>query len=236
VAFLLQYFFIFDYAAHETDFRWIVRAFDDTVPNVDLLAPMLADLEADFDPLTDFVLRGNCIVQGEPHFQGASVTLLSRFAFEQLSNFTYAQWAARNCTLNSRLCYDDIQFGWILEQIGIPIGPLQNTAFLGYSVTKDGAAAMETGNFSALPRCPERLNQNGCRRYFAPVCEIVFHREGTNRLRWRTFSDHRRVLKNLWNAPPQVQFHVGEYLLSYQASMCWKESVDRPRNQRFVHP
>jgi hypothetical protein len=236
--FLVDYFFIFDYAAHETDFRWILRAFDDMIPNMDLLLPLVRHLDLQYDPLTQFVVRGNCIAKRHGAYpQGGVGTILSHFACQQLS--ARATEAIRGYINNSFPeiaddLYDDSYFGFFLKSLGIDIAETQSTAFLGRRFEGAGAIAMETGVFTGLPLCPEKIDQWGCRRFLSPVRDIVFHHEGAQTPRSRNFTDHYRIMRNLWTAPENIQFHMGEYNLMVIPQMC-QNPAPQTSGPRFLH-
>jgi hypothetical protein len=233
VDFLVKYFFIFDYAAHETDFRWIVRAFDDMVPNLELLYPLMVELDKQYNPLKEVVVRGNCIVNGPVYLQGGAGTILSRAAFEMLAG--HMEETLDHYQEIQRDNYDDIIFGWLLERLDIPLVTTQSTAFLGYEFEGSGKYAMRTGNFSVLPECPERLDQEGCRRYVAPVRNIVFHHGGTPGKRNLHFNEHLEQFKNLWSAPLDVQYYIGQHSFGWIPHMCRGTPSENP-SAPFVHP
>jgi hypothetical protein len=203
------------------------------IPNINLIFPLMIELEKQYDPLTDFVVRGNCIVHGLSYPQGGVGTIISRFAFKTMSDKMEAMLPI--LPLGTLSGYDDMLFGAMIKKLNISVAETQSTAFLGYRFDGPGEPAMRTGNFSGLPPCPVRLDQEGCRRYFAPVRDIVFHHDGTDGPRSLDFEEELEMMRNLWNAPPDVQWYVAEFHEGYIPRMC-RRTPPAPGKGRFVKP
>jgi hypothetical protein len=194
-----KHYFIFNYVLGNTNARWIFRSFDDIVINWPLVESFIRVLEEKYDPLTDVVLRGDCVVNGPTYFQGGSGVLLSRAAVEKVASMgSLAIW---NVT---KWHEDDYRFGVVLAALRIDIGRAATPEFVGYPWSDTERELVLGRNFSQLPACPDvaELQIAGCKRFVAPVREIVFYHHS-----WLSIAEQRAIATELWSAPDWVHFY-----------------------------
>jgi hypothetical protein len=189
-------FFIFHYALENTTARWIYRAFDDIMVNWRLLGDYLRALESKYDPRRDVVIRGDCIVNGPAYSQGGSGMLLSRRAVEEFAPMgNYTIWeVGRTCD------HDDKKFGALMYHLGINAGAHASSAFVGYNFRDEWR--FSEGNWTGLPLCPNvtTLSQDGCKKFVAPLSQIVFFHMSPFSL------TSVRKAQMIWRAPQWVRF------------------------------
>jgi hypothetical protein len=201
-------FFVWNYVLEHTDARWIFCGFDDIYINFDLLLPYMLALERRWNPLEDIVIRGDCIVNGPIYLQGGAGSVFSRAAVRQLAPLgNYTVWGIWQE-------HDDQRLGRTIDQANIDIVYTSSSAFWSCDWGDEKFRGLETGNYSDLDvqnPCPKisELDRNGCRKYLAPINQVVFfHTKYTN------FDQRMQMTKNVWNAPPWLFFYHYEGWLS----------------------
>jgi hypothetical protein len=133
-------FYAFEYALRETNARWIGRFFSDIMINFDVLVPYMRELDRRYDPLTDVVLRGDCIVSGFPFLQGGAGYIVSRRALEVLVPYAnYSIWAFWED-------HDDKRLGHVMWDSGIRASECGSSAFTGMPLPEADWARVEQGN------------------------------------------------------------------------------------------
>jgi hypothetical protein len=197
-------FYALDYALRETNARWIVRMFTDTVINFDLLVPFMQALDRKFNPLRQAVLRGDCIVCGFPFLQGGAGVIFSRYALEVL--VPYAHYGIWDFWEEQ----DDRRLGHVMWDIGMRAAPMGSSAFTGISIIEEDWRRIESGNWSGMPVCPSEAAQakDGCPRFVAPVSQIVFQ-HASPLMKWESsLAKVVERLKNLWAQPDVALWRV----------------------------
>jgi hypothetical protein len=193
-------FYAFEYALRETNARWIGRLFSDTVINFDRLLPYMRELDRRYDPLTDVVLRGDCVAPGFPYLQGGSGYILSRRALEVLVPYArYSIWGFWED-------HDDQRLGHVMGRLRIHAYPCGSSAFIGIRVRDEDWERITQGNWAGMITCPMQMVMGKpCPRFVAPVSQIVFHHAGRVP-EWDTigYRGMMALLRNLWAQP-----HVG---------------------------
>lgn len=225
---LVQDFFIFRYAALETDFKWILRASDRMLFNIDLLLPLMKELEQQYNPLTEFVVRGNCIVKGPAFLEDHVGVLFSRFAFQKLFNRAEETLRGFEKLQDRRRC--DMRLAWLLEELAFDVGNAQSTAFIGADFSDEEIGFINGDSLFELPDCPPILNQEGCRHYIAPIKDIVFFHTASR----MTFSKQKQLFQAIGQLSPEVHFYMGEFHIAFIPKLC-RKSPESLTDKRFVH-
>jgi hypothetical protein len=175
------------------------------------------ELSQKFDPLHEVIVRGDCIINGPVYPQGGSGVVLSRQAVEQLAPFgNYSIWGFwEGCP--------DMRLGRLMNKIFHGTAWYTSTAFLGSSLDGSDFSRIYRGNFSGLPHCPDptTFSQIGCRRFLAPLQQVVFFHIGPlfhNGPGW--LKQRLAIAHNLWSAQPEVSFWPSG---RHSKRFCWRE-------------
>jgi hypothetical protein len=219
-------FWAFNYTLYETDVMWLFRGDDDVLINFDLLPAYIREMERTHDPLTEFVIRGDCMYHGPTYPQGGAGVLFSRHAIERLIPMShYSIWGFWEDCPDQRL-------GRVLEAMGIDAGICSSSAFLGTCLDLRDLARLREGNFSGLSQCPEPVpDQRECRGFVAPMRQNIFFHIGPVGDYERMPVEGRMALaRKLWGAPEQAALHqIGRY----DKRICW---IRAPITTTFVLP
>jgi hypothetical protein len=166
-------FYAFNYTLHETDALWLFRSDDDILINFELLPRYIREMERMHDPLTEFVMRGDCIRNGATYPQGGAGVLFSRHAIERLIPMShYSVWSTSADDPDQRL-------GRVVEAMGIDPGICSSSAFLGQPLDLPDLERVRSGNFAGLSQCPERVRTfSRCRGFVTPITQYVFFHIG----------------------------------------------------------
>jgi hypothetical protein len=118
-------FFSLSYFLHERKEPWYYRGTDDTFVNLPRLPEFLAELNREFNPIREVVLRGDCIYhRGVLFLQGGAGFLCSRAAARVISNVSryLEMWTG----------YEDLTMGPFLDSVGIGTRNCCSPAFMGH--------------------------------------------------------------------------------------------------------
>jgi hypothetical protein len=204
-----KFFFALDFFLSTTSARWMWRGTDDVVINVPRLVPLIAALEERYNPLREFVAKGNCMTgtsygQEIPFLQGGAGYLLSRFACHQLLPWAkYVQLTG--------VKEEDAHFGDFLRTEMNVSGPdMTSSAFLGYTIHPPGQRALIKKNFTVLGVCgdPNDGYQGwaGCGKFRAPLSNIVFFHQ---HLQFSKYSV--KLAKAVFGAPDWVWWWMTDF-------------------------
>jgi hypothetical protein len=197
---LAKYFFVFSYVSSETHARWIYRGADDSFINFNLLPGYLDHMNRNFDPESDFVIRGHCVRRSRIFYhQGGSGILYSRRAVTMLS-------ALGEETLRGQTMWEDAQLGWKLGDIGINVSrDTCSIVYLGTPFPGLAGEVLVSGEWASLPQC--NLS-DGTILYSLPLSNVVFvHQAGHFTFEQRLAHAHR-----VFTAPRDVYLAPCTYL------------------------
>jgi hypothetical protein len=199
--FTAQYFWSFKYILFNTSARWIWCGDDDILINFELLPRYARRLARLYDPLRDFVVRGECIKYGVVYPQGGSGIVFSRRAIEMMEPFAnFSIWGFWEK-------YPDRRVGVVIGKVHRDVGSCASSAFLGSFLPRGNFSMLKTGNFSGLEPCPPSQHGRECRVGSAPVNQVVFFHIGTVFENGPGFLKERlEYAKNLWSAPSDVWY------------------------------
>jgi hypothetical protein len=217
-------FYSFHYALTVPWARWIYRGYDDVLINFDILPSYMRELDSIYNPLTDVVLRGDCVVCGPVYPQGGAGMILSRLAVEILARMS------RRAIWDLPGDFDDQRLGYVLRDLKWNAGLASSSAFLGFSFGKSDWTRAEAGNFTGLSECSRpRGWESGCRRFLLSAQQIVFFHAGKDWNRQQaTFYMRTRMAQHLWSAPPEI----GVMRRGNQVHLCyWSDA--RRQNRTF---
>jgi hypothetical protein len=120
-------FFSLNFFLSDRTQPWFYRGTDDTIFNFRRLPSFISELEEIYDPQTEFVVRGDCVVynNGPVYLQGGSGFLCSRAA---------AKLIVKNLDrfLEMWTMAEDTTFGRFLDEIGIGVRNSCSGAFMGH--------------------------------------------------------------------------------------------------------
>jgi hypothetical protein len=211
-------FWIFQYALVATDARWIYRGYDDILINFGLLVRLMRELDERYDPLTEVVIRGDCIVTSQVYLQGGAGWVFSRRALEMIvPKANYSVWGFWEE-------FDDVRMGHLFQDLGIEVGLCASSAFLGTRLEDVDVLAAQTGNWTGLPACPDPnvLEQFQCAKFVAPTSQLVFYHVGKGGDGITEAFELRRLsAEHLWFAPPEISFWHDN---GYQAHLCYRKN------------
>jgi hypothetical protein len=221
-------FYSFQYALSDPSVRWVYRGYDDILINFHLLLPYMVELSRKYDPLNEFIVRGDCVVNGPVYAQGGAGMVLSRRAVEVLSR------KARHAIWDINGDFDDQRLGYVFENLKWNAGECSSSAFLGFSFEKAEWQRVEKGDFDRLEECERPKEwENGCRRFLLSARQIVFFHAGMD---WKMtqidFKTRTTMARNLWKAPPDVA--VRRYK-NFSVSLCHWSNATR-ENKLFNYP
>jgi hypothetical protein len=216
-------FWIFEYVITETTARWVFISDDDILINFDLLPDFMSELDRKHDPIRDVVVRGDCIVNGPVYPQGGGGFVISRRAVERLVPFgNYAIWGFWQAC-------QDVRIGQVMNQVFSGTSWYTSTAFLGCQLNELDFESAQNRHFTGLPTCPNAMqfSQKHCRRFVAPVRQLVFFHIGPAFHNGPGWLEKRvAIAHNLWSAPPQVSFWPDG---DSSKKLCWQEAQDFTR-------
>jgi hypothetical protein len=210
-------FYSFLYALEDKDIGWVYRGYDDILINFELVGAYLEELERQYDPMSDFVVRGDCVVNGPLYPQGGAGMVLSRRAVELMAPM------GRQAIWEFGGTYDDQNVGLVLARQNRSAGNCSSSAFLGYPFEEEQWKLIQEGDFNGLEECvqPDEW-ETGCRRFLLSVRQIVFYHTGKDPQGQQTPLEIRmKMARNLWSAPAEVAVsrHGNGVYLCY-----WKEA------------
>jgi hypothetical protein len=147
-------FFSLTYFLEKRREPWFYRGVDDSIMNLPRLPSFLGDLNSRFDPLTDVVVRGDCVMsKGYLFIQGGSGFICSRAAARRLNNITAFMkvWALA----------EDVTMGLFLDSLGIGVLNSCSGAFMGHGTVLASSTRRTvkcpTHNTSRVPIHLERV-------------------------------------------------------------------------------
>jgi hypothetical protein len=118
-------FFSLTYFLEERNEPWFYRGIDDSFVNMRRLPSFISELSEQFDPLSDLVLRGDCVVSNGVRFiQGGSGFLCSRAAARRLNNISefLRLWSGA----------EDVTMARLIDAVGIGVRESCSGAFMGH--------------------------------------------------------------------------------------------------------
>jgi hypothetical protein len=135
-------FFSLTYFLEQRTEPWFYRGICDSFLNLKRLPSFLSELTESFNPWTDSVVRGDCVVsRGILFLQGGSGFLCSRAAAQRMNNITQF--------LQLWVGYEDATMGPFLKSVGISIHDSCSGAFMGHGPD-------EVSDVDHAQRCPVR--------------------------------------------------------------------------------
>jgi hypothetical protein len=119
-------FFALSFFLNERSIPWFFRGTDDTIINFRRMPSFLAELESEYDPYNDAVVRGDCVVYKDSpiYLQGGSGYLCSRAAARLIADNL-------NMFLSMWIMAEDTTFGPFLDALGI-VRKSCSGAFMGH--------------------------------------------------------------------------------------------------------
>jgi hypothetical protein len=204
----------FDYVLRETTAKWIFRSDDDILINFEMLLPFMIEMENKYDPLTQIIIRGDCIRHGRMYPQGGAGVLLSRRAIEvllPLGNFSI--WGFWEDSPDKRL-------GRLMEELDLQNDDCSSSVFLGESLSEEDLERVMNGQFKGLKECPKvRCVQRGCYERIGLTSQLVFYHVGNIWASERNeFEKRIQIAEKLWRGPKELAvFHDG----GYGRELCW---------------
>jgi hypothetical protein len=152
---------------------WFFRGTDDTMLNFRRLPSFIAELEARFDPATDPVVRGDCVVYNRSpvYLQGGAGFLASRAAAALMARGLDRFLAAWTTA-------EDTTFGPFLDAIGIGVYNCCSGAFMGHGpASMDVRAELDPAQYART--CPVRdMGRRPVPWHLAPLRDLlVYHKK-----------------------------------------------------------
>jgi len=186
------------------------------VINIAALSTFFIELNSRYNPATEFVAQGNCIVgtwdrpvQG--YMQGGSGYLLSRYACEILSRL-----AEKFMLFGSG--DEDRDFGdFLRERLNVTGSEMTSDRFLGYTLDSELRASLISKRYEEIPVCRSVLSEGnpGCRRFVARIRDVVFLHQHLE------FSEYVIGLgKAMFDAPPWIAW----WMVNYFPQICRTEN------------
>jgi hypothetical protein len=187
--------------------------------NFDRLSAYMGEIEKGHDALTEFVIRGECIVNGPLYPQGGSGVLFSRHAVERLIPLSrYSIWGFWEDCPDKRL-------GRLTAVLGIDGGECASSAFLGSLLDLRTIARIDARDFAALSPCPrERTRVGRCKSLVSPVNRYVFFHLG-NVEGYNNLSQRMEFARKLWGASGRVEMREAG---GYKKGLCLMTTVKPP--------
>jgi hypothetical protein len=162
------------YFLTNTTFKWFIRTTEDAFVHLKRLPQMLRDLEQQFDPLKDFVFKGQSVSLDTTviFVHGGSGWIMSRAACE----FYQANMAEINRIFFAEPWGDDLMPSALLQITKGKWEELDHIGWIGSPMDDQSSARVKIGNYSGLPICPTwkfQVEKQRLGRYFKDL--VVWH-------------------------------------------------------------
>jgi hypothetical protein len=197
-------FFAADYFVSESSARWLFRGNDDTFINFRELPTYINDLERAHDPVTEVVIRGNCVAAPWVRYRfvhGGSGFLFSRAAVESLLPMAEQLMGYPDL--------DDVVLTRASYSLGHTPRTITSDRFIGMTLTQADKNVTLARQYDRIAKCRPTdwgLARRGCRTFRTPVRKVVF------------FHPHERVnnrwpelAAGLFAAPPSVVWWMEDW-------------------------
>jgi hypothetical protein len=163
-----------DYFVANTTLRWFIRTTEDAFVHLKRLPQMIRELETLFDPLTDFVFKGQPIPLSEQmlYVQGGSGWIMSRFACE----FYRDHRKSIDETYVAMGIGDDVMPTILCGLRHIKWTEMESDKWSGITLSDEANQRLVDSDYSNLPICPTtKFQQNDGRPGRALKDLVVWH-------------------------------------------------------------
>lgn len=135
---------------NNTDLHWFIRTTDDVYVGLSQIAKLIGDLEKQYNPLQDIVVKGNALVTGDWFFlHGGSGWIMSRAAVEKLLSLEKIK------PFNDRET-DDTQIVYYFKLMGIDATNSDSLSIIGTPINKSQKfEVLHKENYNELHCCPK---------------------------------------------------------------------------------
>jgi hypothetical protein len=165
-----------EYFLANTTMRWFIRTTEDAFVHLKRLPVMLRDLESRFDPLTDFVFKGQSIGLNPEilYVHGGSGWIMSRFACEFYRDHrTYI-----HSTLPTLQSGDDVMPSILCSLRHINWTAMEDIRWAGSPLDDEAHQRLVDRNYSNLPICPTAKFQESQGRPGRALKDLVVWHSG----------------------------------------------------------
>jgi hypothetical protein len=193
-------FWTFKYVLGETSAQWIFRSDDDILINFEMLLPYIREMETRYNPFTDVVIHGDCILNGAFYPQGGAGVLFSRRAIQKLMPLgNFSIWGLSDDCPDQRL-------GRLMAKLEIPKDQCPSSAFLGQPFRNSDRQRVINNDFTGLRACPPMTCVNRrCDQIIRPTRQLVFYHVGNALGRdGDELARRMNMAKSLWTGPKEL--------------------------------
>jgi hypothetical protein len=166
-------FFSLDFFLRERDQPWFYRGTDDTIFNFRRLPSFISELEKEYDPLTDRIVRGDCVIYKKSpiYLQGGSGFLCSRAAARLIASYL-------DLFLEMWTMAEDTTFGPFLDVIGIGVRNSCSGAFMGHGAATLSIRTKNDPKRVMTPCPPMNLSRWPIPRHLEKLMDLlVYHKK-----------------------------------------------------------
>ena len=190
--------------------RWYIRTTEDAFIDISRLQSYIDDLEQKYDPLNDFVMKGQLC---KPDFDysflhGGSGWIMSRKAACEVNK-------EMNSLLNSFFLGqsgDDTITHIIQESFSLSDQEMDSNAFLGTKLSNHSVEMLKSNNFSQIPKCREYfyLKYNDPSSKMLQLNQVIFWHSGRpdNFPMYEAYEILNRIPDNIHVVFPRHEAHI----------------------------